>query len=147
MDGQTEFVETVGARIRQFFRELLGSRIAEHLEVELLHLRQDFEQRLQEKDLLVATLREEKQLLMLKVTAYEFAVMPRTSRAGAEAIAYQQPAKPKPSFEFLDVGLPKSRWQIVQETHDEQMRQELAADAAVASAKSANSVKPAATAA
>jgi hypothetical protein len=128
-----EYQETLGARIRQFFRELLGSRLAERLELDLIHLRQDFEQRLQDQALLIATLREEKQLLMSKTAVYEMTLMPHASRAGAEVVAYQKPSKP--TFSYAEIPAPKSRWQVVQDQHEEQMRKEIEAESAAAAAK------------
>lgn len=118
--------ESLALRIRLFFRDLLGSRMTAHLGEELLRLRTDFEQRLQEKDLIVATLREEKNLLMSKVAMYEMTIMPHASRVGAEVVAYQKPTKP--SFSFLDIPAPKSRWQVVQDEHDAQMAKEIEED-------------------
>jgi len=111
--------ESLAKRFRQFFRDLLGSRITEHLEVELLRLRSDFEQRLQEKDNLIASLREEKSLLTSKIAIYETTLMPYASRMGAEVVAYQKPTKP--AFSFVDVPAPKSRWQQVQDNWEEQL--------------------------
>ena len=116
MDGESR---SIAKRIREFFRDLLGSRITEHLEVELLRLRTDFEQRLQDKDQTIASLREEKSLLMSKITTYEMTIMPYASRAGAEVVAYQKPKKP--AFSFVDVPAPKSRWQQVQDNWEEQL--------------------------
>ena len=89
MEGQkethlkmTEYTETLGARIRQFLRELFGSRLAERLELDLLNLRSDMERQLQGYEVLVATLREEKQQLMSKVATYELVILPHASRAG-----------------------------------------------------------------
>jgi hypothetical protein len=129
MDGESE---SLALRIRLFFRDLLGSRMTAHLGEELLRLRTDFEQRLQEKDLIAATLREEKQLLMSKVTMYEMTIMPHASRVGAEVVAYQKPTKP--SFSFLDIPAPKSRWQVVQDEHDAQMEKEIEEDKVKAAA-------------
>lgn len=114
--------ESIAKSIRLFFRELFGSRISEHLEIELLRLRSDFEQRLMEKDQIVAALREEKSLLTSKITMYELTVMPHASRMGAEVVAYQKPIKP--AFSFVDVPAPKSRWQQVQDNWEEQLRKD-----------------------
>lgn len=123
MDGKSE---SIAKTIRGFFRDLLGSRITEHLEIELLRLRQDYEQRLQDKELTIASLREEKALLMSKTTMYEMTLMPHASRAGAEVVAYQKPTKP--AFTFMDMPAPKSRWQQVQDEHDAQMSKEIEED-------------------
>src|SRR5271157_2925311 len=111
-------LEGLGKRIRQFFRDLFGSRVLEHLEIEKIQLRQDYEQRLQDKDVVIASLREEKALLMSKITVYEMAVMPHASHMGAEVVAYQKPTKP--AFNSVDIPPEKSRWQVVQEKHDAQ---------------------------
>ena len=124
--------ETIGARIRQFFRELFGSRLVSRLEEDLIRLRQDFESRTQEHQILVASLREEKQMLLSKVATYENVIMPHSSRAGAEVVAYQKPTKP--AFSFMDIPAPKSRWQMVQDEHDAQMEKEIEEDKAKAAA-------------
>jgi len=123
-----EYQETFGARIRQFFTELFGSKLVARLEEDILRLRNDYDQRLHDKDVMIAALREEKALLMSKITVYEMTIMPHASRTGAEVVAYQKPTKP--SFNFLEMPPEKSRWQKVQEEHDARMAQELAEEAA-----------------
>jgi len=127
-----EHTETFGARIRQFLRELFGSRLTERLELDLLNLRNDMERQLHDRDVLVATLREEKQQLMSKVAKYELAIMPHSSRMGAEVAAYVKPVKP--TFSFNDIGPTKSKWEQVQADHEAQMRKELAEEEAQKSA-------------
>ena len=125
-----------GKNIREFFKDLFGSRLIARLEEDLLRLRSDMDQRLMEKDVIVASLREEKALLMSKVTMYEMTIMPHASRVGAEVVAYQKPKKP--AFSFVDIPAPKSRWQMVQDEHDAQMAKEIEEDkvkAATAAAK------------
>jgi len=126
MDG---YEETWGAVIRQFFRDLLGSRYMEHLEEELTRLRQDQDRSLHEKDVIIATLREEKQQLNTKLIVYENTVLAHSSRMGAEVVAYQKPKPPSPKFDFSSLPPTKSRWQVVQEQHDTQMAKELAEEA------------------
>jgi len=130
---ENEQQESLGKRIRQFFRDLFGSRVSEHLELELLRLRQDYEARLQDKDVMIASLREEKALLMSKITVYEMTIMPHASRTGAEVVAYQKPTKP--NFSFVDLPAPKSRWQQVQEDHEKEMARQEAEEKAAAAAK------------
>jgi hypothetical protein len=105
----------VAQSLRLAIRELLGSRLVERLELDLVHLRSDFEQRLQDQSHLIASLREEKQLLMSKLTTYELTIMPHSSRMGAEVVAYQKPTKP--NFSFVDVPAPKSKWEAFQEQY------------------------------
>jgi hypothetical protein len=123
-----EYTETFGARIRQFFKELFGSRYVEHLENEIAILRQDHDRTLQDRDHLIAALREEKAMLNSKIVIYENTVMSHSSRMGAEVIAYQKPKPPSPKFNFTSIPPTKSRWQVVQEEHEEQMRRELEAE-------------------
>lgn len=106
----------MGKRIREFLRDLFGSRLVEQLELDLLRLRQDFESRLQDKDLMIASLREEKALLNSKVALYEMTIMPRSSRVGAEVVAYQKPAKPNFAKPFMEQPM-KSRWELYQEEY------------------------------
>lgn len=127
MDEQSQSVESTGKRIRQFLRDLFGSRIAEHLDLQIVQLRQDFELRLQEKDRLIASLYEERQLLSSKVAMYELTIMPHASRVGAEVVAYQKPTKPK--FSMVDMPAPQSRWQKVQAEHEKQLAEEAKAEA------------------
>jgi hypothetical protein len=124
MQDEQTVVEPLGKRIRQFFRDLFGSRVSEHLEREIMQLRQDFERRLQDKEAVVASLREEKAMLMSKITMYEMTIMPHSSRMGAEVTAYQKPTKP--AFSFVDMPKEKSRWEKVQDDHNAQMAKELA---------------------
>jgi hypothetical protein len=135
MDVESRDVESLGKRIRQFFRDLFGSRVLVHLELEKIQLREDYEKRLQDKDVVIASLREEKALLMSKITVYEMTIMPHASRTGAEVVAYQKPTKP--AFNFLEIPPEKTRWQKIQEEHDAQMIAELAAEAAKKSETSA----------
>jgi hypothetical protein len=135
MDVEVGAVEPIGKRIRQFFRDLFGSRVAEHLENEKTQLRQDYERRLQDKDTVIASLREEKSLLMSKITVYEMTIMPHASRMGAETVAYQAPKKPV--FSFVDIPTEKSRWEQYQDEHNAQMAKELAEEAAKAKENSA----------
>ena len=119
-----EYQETWGALVRQFLRELFGSRLVDRLELDLLNLRNDMDRQLHDRDILVATLREEKQQLMSKLA--EITLIPRTTRPRAEGTAYEKPAAPAaPKFSFFDMPPTKSRWQVVQEEHEEKMRKEI----------------------
>jgi hypothetical protein len=120
---ENEYTETFGARIRKFFTELFGSRLVKRLEEDLIRLRQDFEVRTQEHQIIVALLREEKQMLLSKVASYESVIMPHASRTGAEVVAYQKPKKP--NFSFVDVPPEKSRWERVQDEHNARMAEEI----------------------
>lgn len=114
-----------GSGIRQFFRGLFGSRLVERLEEDLMRLRADFESRLQDKEIMIATLREEKQQLMSKVALYEMAIMPRSSIQGAEVVQYSKPTKPNFSKEMFQSPPAISSWQKVQLEHEAQMQREI----------------------
>jgi hypothetical protein len=51
---------------------------------------------------------------------------------GAEVAAYVKPVKP--TFSFNDIGPTKSKWEMVQEQHNEQMRKEIEEEKAAAAA-------------
>lgn len=112
-----------GATIREFFREIFGSRLIVNLEVQLLQLRQDYERRLQDKDQIIADLRTEYALMRGKMSIYENTIMPLASRAGAQIVAATTPKPLKPNFSAKDfvAQLPKSRWEVVQEEHEKEM--------------------------
>lgn len=133
MDGESRDIGSLGLSIRQFFRDLFGSRFLEHLETSLIQLRQDFDQRLQDKDKEIASLKEEKALLTSKITVYEMTLMPHASRAGAEVVSYNKPKKP--NFEFFDSIQTKSRWQQFQ---DDYYKEEEAKEAAEKAEKAKN---------
>lgn len=118
-----------GAEIRQFFRELLGSRLVSTLELDLLRLRSDYDLRLQELQLIISTLREEKAELSAKVLRYETALLPLASRAGADSVKLARPAQPSfPKFDFSDMPPIQTRWGKVQADHEAQMAAEEAAE-------------------
>ncbi len=116
--------------LRLALRELLGSHLVETLEVSLEHLRNDMNERLQDKEKTIASLREEKQLLMSKLAIYEMTLMPHASRAGAEVVAYQKPTKP--NFQFVDLPAPKSKWEVFQEQYYKEEAEKEAKAAAAA---------------
>lgn len=121
----------MASKIRKFFRDLFGSRLVERLEIDLAMLREDYERRLQDKDLVIANLREEKQQLISKVAIYELTILPRASVQGAEVVAYQKPTKPTFSAkDFYNSPPVMSRWQQEVAKHEEQMRLEEEAERA-----------------
>jgi hypothetical protein len=132
-----EYEETWGALIRQFFRELFGSRLVDHLEGEILRLRNDHDRVLHACEVQIASLREEKAQLNSKIAMLEVVVMPRSSREGSEYIKAQ---KPKPAFNFIDMPPTKSRWQIQQDEHDALIAREEAEEAEAAKKLAATAV-------
>ncbi len=132
----------MGSEIRTFFRELFGSRLVELLETQLLHVRQDFERRLQDKDQVIADLRAEKALMLGRMVIYENTIMPMASRAGAQVVSAINPSVPKkPTFNVSELmsQLPKSPWEVEQERYYKQRDEEdKAAEAAKQSGTSAD---------
>lgn len=127
----------MGSEIRRFLRDLFGSRLVETLEINLVHVRQDCERRLQDKDQVIADLRAEKALMLGRMTIYENTIMPLASRAGAQVVSATNPKSPtKPNFSIKELmtQLPKSPWEIEQERF---YRERDEADAAEAAAKAA----------
>ncbi len=102
-----------------------SEKLIDRLETDLVMLRQDYERRLQDKDVVIANLREEKQQLISKVALYELTILPRASVQGAEVVAYQKPTKPTFSAkDFLSNPPIMTRWQQLNQQHEEQMKAE-----------------------
>lgn len=118
----------LGSRIRSFFRELFGSRVAERLEEALLRQRSDFEARLQDKDLIIADLRAEKAQMLGKLVLYERSLLPLTSKAGADVVNGMKPTKPNFGIDF-SVPRPMTRWEQVQAEHEKELAAQEAEEA------------------
>ena len=127
----------MGSKIRQFFRDLLGSRVTASLELQLLQLRQDFESRLQDKDQIIAELRTERSIMQGRMLVYENTIMPLASRAGAQVVAATTPKALKPNFSTADfmAQMPKSKWEVFQEEYYKKQEEEIAAEKAAEEAK------------
>jgi hypothetical protein len=110
----------MGKRIRQFLRELLGSRLVEHMEVELLRLQSDLQQLRQDKDEVIADLRNEKAALTAKLAIFEFSLQQKVG------IDPSQRSARKPSFAAFAEPRPMSPWQVVQAEHENQLAKEAA---------------------
>jgi hypothetical protein len=108
----------MGKRIRQFLRELLGSRLVEHMEVELLRLQSDLQQLRQDKDEVIADLRNEKAALTAKCAIFEFSV---NQKVGIDP---SQRTPKRPSFSSFEEPRPMTRWQQVQMEHEKQLEKE-----------------------
>lgn len=110
-----------GAKIREFFRELFGSRLIDHLESEIIQIRSDCEMRLRDKDDVITQLRAEKAVLDMKVIQYENELLAKNSRAGAAVVAAREGKPTKPSWAADPAAfvsqLPKSRWEQYQDDY------------------------------
>lgn len=124
----------LGGEIRDFFRQLFGSRLVERLEEDLLRLRNDMDERLKDKEDIITNLRAEKAEMQGKIILYERSIMPTASRAGADIVAHQKPTKPNWSADFKQPPPVKSRWQLVQEEHDKRLAEEAEEEAKKATA-------------
>lgn len=71
-------IKDLGLKIRQFCRDLFGSRLNAHLEEELLRTRFDYETRLLERERVIADLREQVVQLSGKIDRYELIILPLT---------------------------------------------------------------------
>jgi len=138
-----------GKQIREFFRELFGSRLVEtmqnnmslllaekevsfnHLQEEMLRMRNDYEMRLQDKEAQLADFRSEKAMLVGKIHLYETTLLPLASRAGADVVAAGKPLR-KPSFADFNIPPVKTRWQQIQEEHEASLRDEEQSNASAA---------------
>jgi hypothetical protein len=117
-----EQVTAVGEKIRLFFRQLFGSRMASHLEDELFQIRADYEVRLKERAHYIADLKEEKQVLQRKVAEYEMVLLPLTQGG------ILGPKRPAPVFEDV---LPVNSWKAEQDAYYKQQEEEVAEEPSV----------------
>jgi len=69
----------LGVRIREFVRAVFGSRLASHMEEELLRVRNDYEVRVRDKELYIVDLKDEITRLRSKLAEYELVLIPLTS--------------------------------------------------------------------
>lgn len=120
---------SIGKNIRQFLRDMFGSRLSEHMEIELLRLRQDFDVRVQEYKNLVADLRAEKSLLNAKVQLYEMNVH---ARVGIDPTRVRPE---KPNFANFTSPPVMTSWQKTVMEHEVQLEKEAREEAAQAAKK------------
>lgn len=111
----------IAITIREFLRDLFGSRLAIEIQKTLdrerdaqLQLRQDYERRLQDRDSIVLDYKAEIALLKSKVAQYEMVLIPLSSAAGRQRNNILNSVD-KPNFESLDSGSSSSSWQKEQE--------------------------------
>jgi hypothetical protein len=116
-----------GKDVRQFLRDLFGSRLAEVMQTEILRLQMENQQLRQDMTATIAELRSEKAQLNAAVQMYQLGINQRVgidpSRKRAE----------KPSFANFSSPPMKTSWQSQVEEHDAQIEAELAEEAAAAS--------------
>ena len=112
-----------GLQIRQFFRDLLGSRAAEILDAELITIRNLYDERLHEREMRIAELKEELGILKAELEQFKMKYpLPLASLYG--------PTPKPPVFEPFTEPSPNSwaaiqdRWYREQETENGIPRQE-----------------------
>jgi hypothetical protein len=115
-----------GKSIRQFLRDLLGSRLAEVMQTEILRLQMENQQLRQDKDQTIAELRSEKAQLTATVALYQMNI---NRRVGIDPTAKRPD---KPSFASFKSPKVQTPWQAEVEAHDKQNEAELEAEAAAA---------------
>jgi outer membrane protein TolC len=121
--------QTLAYRVREFFRDLFGSKLVSRLEVDLLMARSDLQQMRQDKDQVIAELRAEKAQLSATVFAYQLNI---NRRVGIDPTA----KKPeKPNFASFQTPPVKTSWQVEVEAHNAQIEKELAEEAEAAAKK------------
>lgn len=108
----------IGYQIREFFRQLIGSRVASLLEEQLIRQRQDYDQRLNERDEVIAGLRQELVEARGKLDRYELALIPLVSPVGT---LLNPPRKP-PTFEPV-LDTPQS-WAEIQRKIEADLQKE-----------------------
>jgi hypothetical protein len=108
-----------GSDIREFFRQVFGSRLAEQLTLDLFNARADLERLRSEYQGIVADLRSDKAHLSARLAAYE---------AKAGIVLNKGPVKP--SFDFSQLPAMKTKWQILVEENDAKNARELAEEEA-----------------
>lgn len=104
--------------IRAWFRNTFGDPYVLLLEEDRAYQRNDFTRQLQERDRVISDLKVDKQALQNRVNQLEAAVLPCTSRAGADLVRAISPStseKPKPNFGPAGIPPVKSEWERAQE--------------------------------
>jgi hypothetical protein len=103
--------ETLAEKIRQFVRDLFGSRLVATLELRVIEIQQEHERRVADKDDLISSLRSDLAAARAKLELWESVIIPLTSPAAN--ILYP---KPKQTFEAITGPEPGS-WAWVQQEH------------------------------
>jgi hypothetical protein len=119
--------QNLATTIRQFLRDLLGSRLTSHLEDELMRLRSDYETRLLERERTISDLREQLSSLSSKVDRYELVLLPLSSPIGSLFSPKKSSASPNLQ---ATTEPPPTRWEEIQADWERQQAEEVAADAA-----------------
>lgn len=99
--------------LRLALRELFGSRLAAQLEEDLMRLRADSGERLHEREIVIADLREQLAQANAKIERYELVIIPIASPVGA----LFSPKRPVPTFPSSTEPIPSS-WHAIQAEYE-----------------------------
>lgn len=83
--------QSLAITIRQFLRDLFGSRLAARIDEELLRIRADYESRLRERDEIIAEQRSRIAHQQAKLDQWEMVIIPLTSPAANLLSPRRQP--------------------------------------------------------
>jgi hypothetical protein len=107
--------ENLGKLIREFFRDVFGSRLAARLDEELMRTREDCDQRIVEYQHQQAQYRMEIEQLKAKIEKYEMVLLPM--------VYGNLGGKKQPTFEPVIEPDPDS-WAAIRARHEKQQREE-----------------------
>lgn len=110
--------DSLGLRIRDFLHDLFGSRLAMSAENELYRLRDDYAERISEKDRLIADYRERIAALESKLDRYELVLLPIASPVGN---LFSPKKEREPFHPITDT---KSSWEAYQENYYNEQAEE-----------------------
>jgi len=114
---------SIAQTIRQFFRDLFGSRLVDTLELRILEIQQETERRIGDKDRMIDMLQSDLANLRVKMESYETIILPIVSPVG-------NLFKPKPEPRTLErlSGPEPGTWAFTQMKWNEQMAAEAEAE-------------------
>lgn len=115
--------------IRNFWDDLFYSKLVDRLETDLLVARSDAQQLRQDKDEVIAALREERAQYVSKIAMYEVGILQRVG------IDPSIKAPMKPSFANFESPVPMSSWQKVVAEHEAQLTKEIEDEKAAGAAR------------
>jgi hypothetical protein len=107
-----------GKNIRQWFRDVFGSRVIEVMQTEILRMQMENQQLRQDKDQVIADLRNEKAMLQSKLAIFELSIQQRVG------IDPSRTSAKKPSFANFSSPPVMTRWQMQVAEHEARLAAE-----------------------
>lgn len=105
---------TIAQKIRQFLRELFGSRLIVELELSAHALTEQYEARIQERDIVIADLRDQLAQVRAKIEMYELVLIP-LSNSGGNVLNRRPAPVLEPLTEPVGWAAIQSKWERDQE--------------------------------